>query len=173
MKKGIVLVLSILCIGMITANAQSKKELKEQKKEKEFAEIQELIASGNFFFDANAVYTQSGRRIDLTTNPGTLTFKDGENLADLPYFGVSQSAGYGDRTGITFEKQKTNYTIETNDKKHSVIIKFNANNSPETFNIQLTVFASGTANLNVSSSHRNFISYQGKIKPLPKKDTEN
>ncbi len=150
---------------IIPLNAQSKKELKKQKAEKEYAATKELINSKNFVFEADWATTQGGKRINLTTNPNFLKVKGDQVSADMPYFGVAQSAiGYGGGdTGIIFEETPKKYNVEFNDKKTKAVIKFDANNKSESFNVILHVYKNGNASLSISSSKRNSISYDGKI----------
>ena len=166
MKK---LFLTILFFALIIPlNAQSKKELKKQKAEKEYAATKELINSKNFIFEADWATTQKGNRINLTTNPNFLKVKGDQVIADMPYFGVAQSAiGYGSGdTGIKFEESPKKYNVEFNDEKYKAVLKFDANNKSESFNVILHIYKNGSASLNISSSKRNSISYDGKITAL-------
>ncbi|MEN8125877.1 MAG: DUF4251 domain-containing protein [Bacteroidota bacterium] len=166
MKK---LVLAILFIAFIfPVNAQTKKELKKEKAEKEYTKTKTLIDSGIFIFNADWATTQKGNRISLIGNPNFLKIDKENAIADLPYFGVSQSPSVGmtDGGGIAFEGLINDYVVEYNDKKQKVIIKFSTNNKTENFNVTLAVYKSGNANLDIISNSRNSISYDGKVSKI-------
>ncbi len=160
--------LAILFFAMIIPlQAQSKKELKEQKAKENYAKTKELVNSKNFVFEADWASTQKGRRINLTTNPNFLKVQGDQVIADMPYFGVAQSAiGYSGDAGIKFETAPEKYSVDFNDGKYKITVKFDARNKSENFNTVLTIFKNGNASLSISSNSRNHISYDGKVKPL-------
>lgn len=170
MKKVFFAILLIACI--IPVLAQSKKELKEQKGAEDYAKMKELVNSKTYIFQADWASTQNGKRINLMSNPNFLKIDQENAIADLPYFGVSQSPSIGMNSGggIAFEGLINNYKVEYNDKKQKGIIKFNALNKTEHFDIILTVFKNGNASLNVMSNSRNGISYDGKVKEIKKEE---
>ena len=172
MKKVTLLLLFLAFIATNTINAQSKKELKEQKRIEEFKKLKTLIDSGNYAFTANAAFTQKGRRIDLTLNGGILIVRGELAEGDLPYFGVVQVGGYNQDNGINFNNKNTKYDIKYNEKKRRVIIKFDTKNKTEQFSLILTSGGSGTATLSINSNHRNMISYNGQIHPIKIKKKE-
>jgi hypothetical protein len=146
--------------------AQTKEEKKKNKEEKakiEYEATKLLIDSGTYNFIATWAIAQNGRRIDLTTNSGYLKINKDTAEADLPYFGIAQVASYGGNGGIKFNNENVTYIIEPNDKKQNIIIQFKANHKSEALNLTLSVFKSGNASLNVSSSKRNSISYDGRV----------
>lgn len=161
--------LTVLFFALILpVTAQSKKELKKQKAIKEYEAAKKLVNSKKFIFKADWATSQGGKRINLTTNPNFLKV-DGDHVkADLPFFGVAHSAVgmvSGD-AGIKFDDTPKNYTVEFNDKKLKIIIKFDANNKSENFYVTLNIFKNGNAGMNISSSKRNGISYDGKLTAL-------
>jgi hypothetical protein len=163
MKK--IFIAALFFVLIIPVNAQSKKELKRQKAEEEYAALKELINSKNFIFEADWTTTQKGNRINLTTNPNFLKIEGDQVTADMPYFGVAHTAiGMGSgEAGIKFEGNPKDYKVEFNDKKLKAIIKFDATNKSENFDVILSVYKSGSASLNITSSKRNSITYDGRI----------
>jgi len=166
MKK---LVLSIVFITIIIpAQAQNKKEQKNEKNAQAYTEIKALINSGIYIFESDWATTQKGNRINLISNPNFLKMDHENATADLPYFGVSQSpsVGFSGSGGIEFDGVIKDLKVDFNDKKQKVIIKFSAQNKTENFNATLAVYRSGNANLSIISNSRNSISYDGKVSKM-------
>ncbi|OIQ41352.1 MAG: hypothetical protein BM563_01315 [Bacteroidetes bacterium MedPE-SWsnd-G1] len=172
MKKVFLILLSFSVFGLQTINAQSKKELKQQQKEKEYNATKKIIESGDFVFVPDWVNTQKGRRVNIAGDGNTLKFEGVKTTADLPFFGVSQTSHYNGNGGITFKNPDTEFSTEYNDKKFKVIIKFKATEKSETFDIQMEVFSNGNATVRISSSSRNSISYNGKVTPSEDKKAD-
>ena len=168
MKNYAFLLLSLFMMSSSLVEAQSKKEIKEKEEIEQYSAMKELVEIGKLSFEANAAFTQKGRRIDLTTNPNSLIIDGKISEGDIPYFGVVQVASYNSGGGIEFKNETTKYTIKYNDKKKRITIKFSANNKTENFNLILTISGSGFATLSVNSNQRNTISYNGKVKALEK-----
>lgn len=169
MKKVLLIILSISFFSIQSSIAQSKKELKKQQKEKEYQVTKKLIESGNFVFTPDWVNTQRGRRVNITGDGNTLIIEGKKAIADLPYFGVSQTSHYSGNTGINFTSANTTYSTEFDDKKHKITIKFQAIEKSENFDIQLEIFSNGNTTVKISSSSRNNISYNGKVSALESK----
>ncbi|MFK5879812.1 MAG: DUF4251 domain-containing protein [Flavobacteriaceae bacterium] len=167
MKKAAFIIVTLFFIVSNPILAQSKKELKKQKEQKEYTKIKKLIQGGIYTFEAISANTQKGRRIDLTTNSNFLKINNPHTIADLPFFGFSQVSSFKGDGGIKFDSENVDYKIEYNDKKHRITIKFKAKNKAEAFDLFLTVYSDATATLNISSSHRDFMSYRGNIKETP------
>jgi len=168
MKKAILTIVTLLLIVSNPILAQSKKELKKQKKQEEYTKTKKLIESGIYTFEATSANTQKGRRIDLTTNYNSLKINKSIVISDLPFFGFSQVSSFEGDGGIKFNNNNVTYSIEYLDKKQKITLKFKADNKTEIFDIFLTVFADASATLNVSSNQRDFMSFRGGIEALKK-----
>jgi len=167
------LFITFLFLVMIISptNAQSKEEKKKLKAEtaaKEYDKTKDLINSGVYNFQAEWSTSQGGRRISLVTNPNHVKIDQGEADIYLPYFGVVHvpSAGLAGEGGIVFKGTVENYKVEFNDKKQRATIKFNTKGKNDRFDFTLTVYKSGSTNINVSSNNRSGIKYDGKINQL-------
>ena len=169
MRNSITLLAIIFIITMNSSNAQTKKELKKQEKIEKYKAMKALVENEKLSFEANAAFTQSGGRIDLIGNPNELVLNGVLSEADMPYFGVVQVSSLNSDNGINFRNESTNYDIEYDDKKQKITIKFSAKNKSENFNLTLIVSSDGFATLNITSSHRNLINYNGYVKALEDK----
>ena len=161
-------VFSVLCILLISSSIQSqtKKEQKQLEKENQYQFNISLVESEQFIFKPISTTAQNGRIIDLLNNSGLLTINGKTAEANLPYFGVVQMPSRIGNEGIVFNSENTTYKIEKNDKKRKVILSFSAKNKSEIFNLRLTISGNNNADLNVTSSKRNSISYYGKVSKL-------
>jgi hypothetical protein len=166
-KTHIVFTILILTINLsFSQTKEEKKKNKEETAKKEYEKTKSLIEAGTYIFEPDGTITQKGKRIDLTTNYGYLKIDKEKAEADLPYFGVVQVASYTGDGGIKFNNENVIYEISFDDKKQNIIIKFNATQKTESFNIILSVFKSGSSSLTISSNKRNGASYDGKVTAL-------
>lgn len=173
MKKILILFTLIIFVGnsIIAQTKDDKKANKLALAEKEYQEMKTLISSEPFMFDGEWANSQSGRRINLTSNPTYLKIESKNADAYMPFFGTSQVGGYGAGGAIEFIGEVEDYTVTFNDKKQNATIKFNSKSkTTESFDVTITVFGSLSATVNINSSSRSSMSYSGKIKPLEKKD---
>lgn len=168
MKKTIFILVSILLFVSNLLVAQTKKELKAQKSQEEYVAIKKIIEGGSYIFVASSANTQSGRRIDLTTNPNSLIIDLDKVISDLPFFGGSTISHYDGEAGIKFDNDNIDFTIEFDDDKLKITNKFDAKSRSESLKLFITISSDGTTTINVTSTHRDFISYRGKTTELKK-----
>jgi len=171
MKKLITLLVLVIFVTspIIAQTKEEKKAAKAENSLKEYEAMKELVNSESFMFVADWTTTQKGRRVDLMSNPNFMKI-DGKN-ADifLPFFGVSQVAGYGAGGGIEFKGEVEKYSVNFDDKKQKVVVKFKGkNDKSENFAFTMDIFGSGSTSVNVNSNHRNNARYNGKTKELEK-----
>lgn len=172
--KRLILMTIVLCTfnGLF---AQSKKEEKKAKKEKEYQEMVKLVESKKLEFEATWANAQGGARINLIGNPNHIRIKGDSAFVYLPFFGVRTGgvAGYGGgEGGIKIENKIENLKIEYDDKKQRIKIHFRSSDVIERHDFYMTVFGGGNTNVNVTSSSRSTISYDGITKELLEKKKE-
>lgn len=147
----ILLVIFTILGGMMTSNAQETKD----------ADMKAIIESQNFVFKAKTVYPQSGRTRQLT-DEYDLTVTKEKIVSYLPYFGKAYSASIGSNEGgIKFTSTEFEYKKNKTSKNWEITIKpKDASGVQQLF---LTVFDNGTANLRVTSTNRQAISFDGEV----------
>lgn len=145
--------------------AQSKKELKKQQAKETYQKTKKIIENEDFVFEAEWAISYKGRRVNIDGDGSSLIMKQNESKADLPFFGRAFSgAGYGgNEGGIKFEVKGVTYDKEHNDKKTKTLIKFIAADKSANYEILLTVYSNGNANLSITNSNKSNMSYEGKI----------
>lgn len=175
MKKLVVLIaLFTFVINPILGQSKSEKKAAKAKKTlQEYNTMKSLINSGNYEFTGEWANSQSGKRINLMSNPTSLKMENKEADGYLPFFGTSQSGAYGGSGGIEFKGSPEGYAVEFNDKKQRASIKFSikAANSNEKHDIIMTIFASRNTTVSITSTNRSVMRYDGTTKEITKKDT--
>ncbi len=142
-------------------------QTKAEKKEAQYAEIKELIASGEFVFVADRAIPRGGSSISLVTNPNYLKVVNDSTTAYMPFFGERfAGGGFGEPGAIAFETKIEDQMVKYDDKKDKITIKFSAKNNYDRFGLVLEIGRSGWANLLIRSIDRSTISYYGRVMPL-------
>lgn len=167
--------LSFVCISLLVSckSTASLSDIKNLKK---------VVANKSFEFNAsNAIPLSLGNirgienlmpngsssgNINLNGNPNFMIVKNDSIHMDMPYYGRRNlGGGYNPSdVGLKFKSNIKTETSSYNSKKNSYIIKYNINNNQENLILTLTLYANKSSNLNVISSHRNTINYQGNWK---------
>lgn len=164
MKTKLFALVVILFFSTISGSGQgkSRKDLKAERQLQKQKEIESLINSKNFVFEAQKVIPQVGRLLNLDYNRYFLKFNEAKTTCDLPFFGRGFNVPYGGGDGgIKFEGVPENIVIEK--KKKSYNIKATVKGKDDFYNLFFTVFLDGGASLSVTSNNRASISYDGEI----------
>lgn len=170
MKKSITFLLALFLISVNVQAQMTKEDRKNLKKEQALKDYQlskDLVNSNAFTFVALQANPLGGQRFFLNTRPNYINI-DGEQVdIYLPYFGaVRMGNGYSPQAGIGFTGQLENYRVKFNDDKQSIVLSFEIQNGHERFEFNFNIYRGGTTYLEVASSRRNSISYNGSISPL-------
>jgi hypothetical protein len=170
-----------MALAMLLSSCGSSKT---QATAEQLAQLQSLVESRNFSFEAefalpqtsqayvgaaNATLARAGgntlSRISLVGEGYFLTMKGDSVEAYLPYYGVRDNfSEYGRPDGIELDSEIENLKHA---KKNSGAyqIRFDARKKTERFQITLDMFAGGKANLLIYSGQRDAIRYEGKTVP--------
>lgn len=174
MKNSISLMMlffSFLCFSFVNAQEKSKKELKAEQKLKKQQEIETLINSKTFQFEANFVQPQGTREINIQGERYDVNYSPDEIESYLPYFGRAFNISYGGDSGLKFKGKPRDYKIEK--KKKFYLITTTVKGENDVFVLSLSVYFEGNATLNVNSNQRNSISYTGTIEKVKEKANDN
>lgn len=162
--KKVLLCCLLLLISANVLNAQSKRELRKQKKLAEYALTKKFVQSGQFVFMTTYVVTQTGDRTEAI-GEGLLIEGD-KTYANFPFIGNSNRGEIGGTKGIQFTTSNTVFNVEYNDKKRKIFIKFNAAADNENYSVFLTILGNRRTTVQISSSARGVMSYEGKIQEV-------
>lgn len=168
--KKLLLCCLLIFIGSYILEAQSKRELKKQKKLEEYAMTKKLVQNGQFVFMTQWIVTQSGDRTEAV-GEGLLIEED-KTYGDLPFIGNSYRGEIGGAKGIKFSTSGTVFDIEYNDKKRKIFIKFEAATDNENYSVFLTIMGSRRTTVQISSSARGIMSYEGRIQKVVFEDAK-
>lgn len=169
--KKIAILLAFVFIGINMVSAQNTRK---DRKAAHVAEIKGLIESQNFVFDANFVNPSRGSGRSLTSEYDLTVTKD-TIIAYLPYFGRAYTAPpYGSiEGGIKFTNTHFTYAMKPGKKSGwAITIKPTNKNISDWRDVQsmyLTISEDGYASLQVISSNREPISFNGTIEKRPVK----
>ncbi|WP_264553993.1 DUF4251 domain-containing protein [Flavobacterium sp. N2038] len=160
-KLSILLVLFWFLNFPALGQEKSKKELKAEQQQQKQKEIEALIDSKNFVFEAQKATPLGGRLLHLDYNTYFLKFSLEKTTCDLPFFGRAYNVAYGGDGGIKFEGVPENIKVEK--KKKSYILKASVRGKDDVYDLLFTIFSDGGASLSVNSNNRAPISYDGEI----------
>jgi len=158
------IMLSVFATGY--AQEISKKALREQKKTEKQQQIEALINSNDFVFEALQVLPQRGKMKILTGSSYTLKFHDDTIESYLPFFGRAYSVDYGGDGGIKFKGKPDEYKVVTQKAGKGYEIYASVKAPKDFYKLYLSVSPDGGATLVIDSNQRSSISYRGEIKKL-------
>jgi len=168
MKTKKVIFISFLFFNFLIGFGQEKtrREMREERKLEKQKEIEMMVNSKEFVFEAQNATPQNFRKIDLTTNPNFIKFKPDFIKSEMPYFGrVYGGIDYGgSNIGLQFEGVPKEFSVRKAKKVYQ--IKVTVKTVKESYIIMLDVSSQGNSSLTISSINRSPITYFGKIMPL-------
>ena len=152
-------IIFLLVLGSANVIAQSSKQQNENKKEQK---INELINSQCYTFIPQTVLPSRGATRSLTSEY-ELKIKNDTLVSYLPYFGRAYTASIGSTENpLDFKTTDFKYTI-TDQKKGGWNITIVPKNAGDARQLILSVSQDGYASLQVISTNRDPISFNGYI----------
>jgi hypothetical protein len=148
-------ILTILLISILPISSQTKKQ-KEEEKQKA---IRELVEAQKIRIEVNTAYPMRGPIRNLTTNY-SVEIRNDSVFSYLPYFGIAYSIPYGGGKGLIFDAPINEYKL-TFDKKGTATIRFKTRTDEDSFIYTLSIFTSGWADVDVTPTNRQAISFRG------------
>jgi hypothetical protein len=132
--------------------------------------INNLVDAGSFVFEAQSVSPASGGIRQLTPSDYTLNISKDALVSHLPYFGRVYTAPVDPtKGGLEFTSKDFKYDVKDNKKKKEITIK--TKDAQEDIQMYLTVYDNGSASLQVVSSNRQSISFNGHVRAKNTKGT--
>jgi len=109
-------------------------------------------------------------QINLQGNQNIFKFENDTVSANLPYYGERQMGGgyNSDGGGIDFKTTPKDLTLTKDEDKDYYLMEFNVRDkdSNENYDVSLTLYPSLSAIINIWSSQRNTIQYNGTLKAI-------
>jgi hypothetical protein len=159
--KNFLVLLLIAGAGLNVASAQNTRSAKKAAKE---TAVKSKINGQRYTFLANYMLPQRGSGKSLTDNYDLRVTKDSV-IAFLPYYGRAYyDVPYGGADGgIKFTSTKFSYEVKDK-KKGGWEITIKPTDAKNTNLLLLNISTDGYASLSVTSSNRDFITFDGYIK---------
>jgi hypothetical protein len=155
---------ALMLLSISVVNAQTTRKEKQAKRQ---AEVKSNVDAQNYVFKANYVNPMRGVGRALTSDYDLVVSKD-TIIAFLPYFGRAYVAPTNPTEGgIKFTSTKFSYEAKPGKNgSYKIVIKpmdKNMTNWRDVQSLRLDISADGYASLNVSSTNRDNISFNGTI----------
>lgn len=158
MKTSKLIYLCAVClITILPAAAQNRQE----KKEKIEREVREAVDSNHYKINVDRMFPMRGSSKLLTSNY-SVEIRNDSVFSYLPYFGVAYSIPYGGGKGLVFNAPLSEYKAEYH-KKGKVKVDFKVRNEEDSYTYNLTIFPNGSTSIQVHSTNRQPISFQGNM----------
>lgn len=172
MKTKILTFICLLTTITSVSFAQSREHEKELKKEAKKVKIQEdymrtghLLDSMRFVLEANYLNNQRGNRVFV---PSTLNFIKIDSTKAIIQIGSNTGMGYNGVGGVTAEGSISRWKLVRNEKHKSFDISFNVMTNIGSYDIFMSVSASGNASATLSGITYGRLEYEGYVVPLKK-----
>lgn len=150
------------------APAQSTKQDKQAAKE---TEIKNLVDSQSYVFKAQSALPMTGRTRQLTSDYDLKVTKS-SIVCYLPYFGRAYSAPIDpSKGGIQFTSKDFDYTV-TGRKKGGWDVQIKPKDYRDVQQLSLSISQEGYASLQVTSTNRQMISFNGYITAIKQKKSK-
>lgn len=148
-----ILFIAMLCFAF-NASAQDSAAL---------AMVKQWVETKAFTFHASTMTPSKGGMRQLTGVNYTVRVSGDTLICDLPYFGrvFTVSSVTGDN-GMNFTSYQFTYDSKAG-KKNKWLLTIKTKDLSADRDLSFVFFDNGTATLNITSSDRQFISYQGKV----------
>lgn len=174
----------VIVILLISVSASCKSSQSIARQSQEFKNLKNILNSKAFKVDVHTALpfnTRVTRQVlnELTRFTGNnanqimitgyeVNFKNDSIIGQLPYYGEQQLGGgrYNANFGIVFNNIPKDYSLEKHKKHDAFVMKFNIDDdieSVETYRVIITFFSNNSTDIDVISSHRNTISYSGRL----------
>jgi len=148
--------------SFLLATIISASTVMSHAQEKDQDNIKRIVEEPNYVFVAQKV-SPVGKGTRILTSEYDVTFTKDTIISALPYFGRSYTATIGSTEGgINFTSTKFEYTRDDKKGKWSITIK--PQDVSEVQSLYLEIFDNGNASLQVTSTNRQSISFDGYIK---------
>jgi len=164
--KYLMMLLFVFGLVVNPITAQTKKEIKEVKAQKEYEAMKIVINSKKYIFDATWISTSRGRRINISSGSNSITVAQDSTKASMQFFGEVYSIRNTSEGGVKFDNKIENYQVQFNDKKRRVTVSFNVRHKSEHYLISMSIGKSGYTYVDVSSNNKSNVTYDGNVSAI-------
>jgi hypothetical protein len=162
---NILLLFLMLSLGSYQgiAQEQSIKDAKKQQKESQKREMESLIESKTFTFEARTAIANGGRTVDLIDNPNFIKFSPDMVNSEMPFFGQATGATFygANDAGLYFKGEPEKYDLDKNKKNFR--IRMEVKDTNDRYRINLSVGIDGNSTITITSNRKSVMTYYGRI----------
>jgi hypothetical protein len=160
--KAIIKFTALLLLCTVSLSTIAQKTTRKEREAKKIAEIKAMVEANNYVFKAQSANPMRGGTYNLTSEYDLRISKD-TLIAYLPYYGQAYQAPM-DPTDGGIHFTSTRFTSNTTeDKKGGWEISFKTADAKGVERIFLSISVDGYAQLRVTSTNRDPITFQGYI----------
>lgn len=153
-----------LIIYPVLAQEKSRKELKEEEERQKMAQIEALINSKDFIFEARYAMPMGASQVDLSANPNYVKFNPDQMDGYMPFFGTATTGiSISSENMIKFRDKPDLFKIEKKKKNFQLDSRVKGEN--DVYRISLSIGFDGRSTMTIVSNNRSTISYLGEVKP--------
>lgn len=150
-----------LCITCIVSSQTVFSQDKKDKKEETAQKVRTAIDSNCFKIEVNQMTPMSGP-YKMLTSEYSVEIRNDSVYSRLPYFGRAYNVPYGGGKGLNFSEPLSEYMAKYH-RKGKVEIKFVTRNEEDKYTYRIVIYPNASATVNVNSTNRQPISYQGEL----------
>lgn len=132
----------------------------------ELTDVYSWVEDGRFTFRADWATPMRGERIVVAEIPNGLTVKNDSANAQLPFYGVRQVGYNFNETGIRFDGTMSEVSLKVSESRNALKYAFEIEEDGEVYQVLMTIFGNRTAYIDINSSERDSMAYQGQLEPL-------
>ncbi len=181
--------MTVVALGMLLMACKTSEQAAQQGSADDLQALTELLEGKQYKIEVEAVIPQHTAASLQVTNklllPGTvntagridtrgqghyLEMRQDSVAMRLPFIGeVRQTRGdlySSGQQGVKVNDVYTDYKLKADTKRKRMTVTFVAEEAGEAYDVTMTVFPSKRALIMLASTHRNFISYQGRLVAL-------
>jgi hypothetical protein len=161
MKRITVLFLFVSILVLTGFQSSDKKE----KKAKQKLEMAQLIHNGRFKFVPKSASSSIGN-INNIESGYEMIFDSLNFRAHLPYYGRTYASLYEFTNGVRFDYTAKRIDQSWHERKKIYTIKFDMSTNLDSYSIDFSADLNGFANLKITFSDKELISYYGTIEKI-------
>jgi hypothetical protein len=160
--KTIIRYTMLLLVSVLLAGSLSAQTNKKEKKAQQAAVITAAVEAQRYIFKAQSTTPTGGGRFMQLTTPYTVKVGKDSVVSDLPYFGRAYTAPVDPtKGGIQFTS--TNFDYKKEEIKNGWRVTIKPTDAGDVQQFTLSLFNNGSASLQVISTNRQPISFNGVV----------
>ncbi|WP_203295733.1 DUF4251 domain-containing protein [Luteirhabdus pelagi] len=166
MKRSLIFLITIV----FTACTGGKAPVGDNVVKQPPTQVEKWIGERQLAFEANWLLPQVGPQINLISTPNYLRIKGDSVFAELPFRGRRFNGFDPDGGGIIIKAEMEDFQLKRNENRAFTTMNFDVKGErTERYTINMIVYDSRNADVNVNSNQRDQMRYRGRVQDLKTK----